>query len=298
MIAASVGGQAVATTVLGGQIWRDNGRFLVQSITWREMWAGVKRHKKFPIYSSWSILLNIISWQLPVLMLGAFFSPAVVGFYALGFRILQMPMSLIGGAIGQAFFQRAAKATGNIASLVGGLFQRLLTVALLPSLVLAIIGKDLFIFVFGHNWSEAGVYAQVLALWALVWFISSPLSTIYIVLEQQNTELTINVIIFISRLVAIGVGGYFNSPRLAILLFAVGGIFSYGYLIKVIFDLAQINFIDLFRKNLTMVGAVFLYVIPLALMKMNDLGGISILLVAVLILAAYVFTYRKTLAPF
>lgn len=84
MIAASVGGQAVATTVLGGQIWRDNGKFLVQSICWRKMFAGLKRHWQFPIYTTWASLLNTASWQLPVLMLSTFFFPRCCWLLRLG----------------------------------------------------------------------------------------------------------------------------------------------------------------------------------------------------------------------
>ena len=94
---------------------------------------------------------------------------------------------------------------------------------------------------------------------------------------------------------AISVGGYLDNPRLAILLFAVGGVFSYGYLIKVIFNLCHIDIIDVLKRNLTKVGTAFLYVTPLVLMKMNGLGGLYLLLIAILTLTAYVFFHKKAL---
>ena len=233
MIGATVAGQAFATTVLGGQTWRDDRKLFYKSIRWREILTGIKRYKKFPIYSSWSGLLNTTSWQLPVLMLGAFFTPTIVGFYALGFRILQIPMSLIGSAIGQVFHQRAAEAKmqGTLAPLVEGLIKRLLTICLFPMLMLTIIGRDLYIIVFGETWAEAGVYTQILSIWALVWFISSPLSTLYGVLEKQEQGLFLQLLIFITRILSIGIGAYCGSARLALLLFSVSGIIAYGYLV-------------------------------------------------------------------
>jgi O-antigen/teichoic acid export membrane protein len=297
MIAANVGGQAIATTVLGGQIWWDNGQFLVQSITWREMWAGLKRHRKFPLFSIWGALLNAASWQLPVLMLGAFFSPTVVGFYALGFRIIQIPMGLIGGAISQVFLQRAsvAKTSGQLALLVEGLFQKLLTISLLPSLILMVVGEDLFILVFGQNWSEAGIYAQLLALWGLIWFISSPLSTVYIVLEQQKKEPIIHTLIFTSRLLAIGTGGFLNSPRLAVGLFAISGLISYGYLIINIFSFSGLSLVNFLRANLKSTAITLVFIMPLIFLKLHSkISQINLLLTAGVTLVVYIFFYRRT----
>lgn len=231
-IITNLTGNLVATIVLGIQILRDDWRFLVHSIRWREMYQGAKHQRKFPLYSTWSALLNTASWQLPAFLLGMFFSATEVGYYALGFRILQMPMSLIGRSIAQVFFQRAAEAKGgsNLASLVHGLFYQLVTIGIFPIFTLTIIGKDLYILVFGPDWAEAGIYTQILSVWAFFWFISSPLSTLFSLLERQELDLKFNTVIFISRFASLAVGGYLADPRLAVFLFSVTGIGAYGYL--------------------------------------------------------------------
>ena len=225
MIAASVGGQVVATTVLGGQIWRDNGQFLVQSITWREMLGGLKRYKRFPIFDSWSALLNTTSVQMPVLILGVFFAPAIVGFYALGHRLLSLPMGLLGGAISQVFFQRAsvAKTDGSIAHVVESTFQQLLLIAAFPFLLLIIIAPELFSMVFGAQWVTAGIYVQILAPWLFFVSISSPLSTLILVLENQGVGLLINIALVISRVASLIIGGVLGDVVLALALFSSSG---------------------------------------------------------------------------
>lgn len=65
LIAASILGSAASTLILGGQIWRDDGRAFRNCINPEEMAAGAARYKKFPLLDSWSSLLNVISWQLP-----------------------------------------------------------------------------------------------------------------------------------------------------------------------------------------------------------------------------------------
>lgn len=296
LIAASLGGQAVATTVLGGQIWRDNGRFLLSSITWRGMWAGVKRHRKFPLYSSWGALINTASWQIPILMLGAFFSPAIVGFYSLGYRLIQMPLSLIGGAISQVFFQRGAEArnSGDLGRLVEGLFNRMLIIGLLPSMILMVIGADLFAFVFGAEWREAGVFTQILAPWALVWYLSSPLSTIYAIQEKQKMEFVMHGTIFITRFFAITIGGFIGSPRLAVTLFSAGGILAYGYLLYMIFSYSNLSPAIQFKHFLKKIVFVSIYLIPVLIAKYNTtLTDIWVFIISVCMLFLFYFQSRR-----
>lgn len=232
LIGAYVLGSLLGTMILGGLIWHDDGAFLYQSIRFRDILTHLKRHRNFPLYDSWAALLNNISWQLPAFLLAIFFSQTEVGYYALSFRLLKLPMSLIGVSIGQVFFQRAAEAKprGELAAVVENNFRYLIILGLMPFFLLSIVGKELFLMVFGVNWGEAGVYAQILSIWIFFWFISSPLSTLFRVLEKQKFSLVLNIVIFISRILALGIGAAFGSARLALLLFALSGILVYGYL--------------------------------------------------------------------
>jgi lipopolysaccharide exporter len=226
-----VSGSAVTAVMLGAELGRHDVRQLLSGQRVTRMFAGALRYRKFPLLSTWSLLLNSISWQLPTLVLGFYFNSAIVGFYALGFRMLQLPMSLVGGSIGQVLLQRAAKARheGQLAEVVRGVYSTLLDIGLLPMAVLGVAAPDIFSSVLGSQWHEAGVYAQILAAWTLVWFVSSPLLGLFSVLEIQGLGLRLNGLIFGSRLAALAVGGYVGSARLAIALFAASGVLVYGY---------------------------------------------------------------------
>jgi O-antigen/teichoic acid export membrane protein len=224
-------GTSIATMVLGGQILRDDGRLLRRSIRWDGILRGIRRHRKFPMFGTASSLLNAVSWQLPSLLLQLYFSSTIVGFYALGNRILRLPMDLIGNAIGQVFFQRAAQARrdGHLAATVENAFQRLATLSVVPLVLLALVGREAFALVFGPRWAEAGIYAQILAPWTFFWFLSSPLSTLFAVLERQEFGLKLNLAIFATRLASLMLGGRSHDPRLALILFSASGVLVYGY---------------------------------------------------------------------
>lgn len=233
LIGTGILGQIVSTLVIGGQIWRDDGRLFKTSIRWKKMIVGLKRHKKFPIYGTWSALLNTASQQLPVLLLAFYFSPKIVGFYALGQAVLSMPMNLVGGAVSQVFFQKASDAhnrTGNLSKVVDEVFNRLVSLGIFPILLLTLIGEDLFIVAFGARWAEAGVYMQILGLWIFFQFISSPISTLFAVLEKQNYGLFFNGVLLGTRAVSLIIGGMTGDVRFTLFLVASTGIACYGFL--------------------------------------------------------------------
>ena len=232
LIATGILGSIVSTFVLGGQIWRDDRHLFKVNIRYKKMIAGLKRHKRFPIYNVWSALLNNASQQLPVIMLALYFSPKVVGFYALGKTVLSMPMNIIGGAVAQVFFQKASEAhnrKGNLSKVVEEVFKRLVSLGIFPILLLTLIGKDLFVVAFGSRWSEAGVYVQILSLLIFFQFISSPISTLVLVLEKQGYGLFINSVLFGTRAVSLIVGGMTGDVRFTLFLFTITGVACYSF---------------------------------------------------------------------
>ena len=225
LIGGSILGQLTATGRLAWQIWRDEGKQLLTSIGLKHIQRLFKRYKKFPIYDSWAGFLNTASTMLPALLLGYFFAPVIVGYYALGHRVLSMPMGLVGGSIAQAYFPRAAEARrkGNLDKITFELFQQLLAVGLVPMLLITIVAPDLFALVFGSRWWTAGEYVRWLSLWLLFVFISSPLSNIYTVLERQRAGLIVNAVMFSTRLLALVIGGIKGDALFTIALFGLTG---------------------------------------------------------------------------
>jgi len=289
LIGAKLVGSVISTGVLGGQIWRDDHALLRKSISWRGMFEELRRYKKFPMIDSGSALLNTVSWQLPAFFLAAFFSPAVVGFYALGFMVLQLPMSLIGGAIAQVFFQRASEAyrQGILAPLVENVFVVLLKLSVLPMLLLTVAGEELFFVIFGAAWGEAGIYTQILSIWTIFWFISSPLSNILSVREKLTVGLGTTLLNFSTRFLSLTIGGVLGSAVLSIALFSISGVLVYGFSCSVFLRLAGIPVLKTLRlitKSLTLAVP---FLIPLILVKFFAVSPIMVTLLAFLVLIAY-----------
>jgi O-antigen/teichoic acid export membrane protein len=227
LIGANILGSAVSTLILGGQIWRDDRKIFMEYVCLDGMQAGLRRYKKFLLFDTWAALLNSLSAQLPILLLSSFFTSTVIGYYSLGYRVLTLPMGLIGTSLGQVFFQRAAKARfeGNLGELLEKLVPHLVVVSVFPFLILVLFAEELFKIIFGVQWAEAGIYAEILAPWVFIAFVVSPISTLFSVLEKQRISLLENIILVISRAGSLIIGGFLGNVFIALILFSFIGSF-------------------------------------------------------------------------
>jgi O-antigen/teichoic acid export membrane protein len=205
-------------------------------------------------------------------------------------------MSLIGGAIAQVFFQRAAIAQheGSLSIIFEDAYSFLIKISLFPLLLLTFIGQDLFILIFGPSWGEAGYYIQILSVWAVFLFISSPLSAILSVAGKQKTGLILSTINLITRFLSIVIGGVLGSATLSILFFSLSGIVMYGSTGILFMQFAGVPV----RKTLKIIGHNFLIFLPagviMLLTKIFKVNGTIEIIIATLLFVLYCGYLIKT----
>jgi O-antigen/teichoic acid export membrane protein len=245
LILGRVFGQLVSTAIIVKSFLSKRKKILLKRKKVK-MIALAKRYKKFPLYESWANLLNTSSTEVPVILISSLFSVGITGFYILANRMLLLPMTLIGSSIGQVFFQEASKIKSNtdeLRSLTFSIYKKLVMIGTFPISVVIIYGDVIFAFVFGEAWKVSGEFAQVLGVWILFVFISSPLSNILIVLEKQKESLIFNLVIFLSRISSIIIGFvFFEDVYYTILLFGVTGAVFWLFWYSYILNLANIRF--------------------------------------------------------
>jgi len=297
MIGATVAGAAISTTILGGQIWRDDRNKFISAIRWREMYKGLIRYRRFPIFNTGAALLNTISVQLPPLLLISFFSPLVVGLYSLGQRLLTLPMNFIGGAIGQVFYQRAAVASAEntLRQVVEKTAGLLVIIGVFPFLLLAVIGPEFFVFVFGKEWFLAGKYVQILAPWYMCVFISSPISSLNSVLEKQAIGLLFNIIQVATRAGSLIIGGLTGNIILGLGLFSLSGFLAVIWFAVYHLDLSGVDLRTFGMNTLGKIAVAATFVMPVILLKYITNASIIYLLVgsALVTSAYYIFVILR-----
>jgi O-antigen/teichoic acid export membrane protein len=210
--------------------------------------------------------------------------------------MIQLPMSLIGGAIAQVFYQRAveAKAEGTSHILVENIFKILVRIGFFPMIMLLFIGREIFVVFFGSQWAIAGVFVQILSVWAFVWFISSPLSTMVAVLEKQSWGLQLNLIIFSTRLISLVIGGLLGNVYITLILFSLSGFIVYGYLCLKIFEFSNVSksfIIETVSPDLLRGIPAGIFLFLLVLLKINSV--VIVLSATIISLIYYVYLFKS-----
>lgn len=144
----------------------------------------IKKYKSYPKLMLPTSLMNTTAAYVPVFSIDRFFNSQIVGSYAMASRLLTAPVSIISVVIGQVYYKRMTDIVNSGQKSLLSEFKRtsllLVGVAMLIFLPLFFFGKELMIFVFGLQWTEAGKFVEIIAIATLVKFVVSPLSTIFL----------------------------------------------------------------------------------------------------------------------
>lgn len=213
---------------LGWRAWREDGALLRAGGTMPELRRQAVAHADFPRYAAPLGVLNTLSMQIPALLLPALFTPAVLGQYVLSYRVFSLPLSVVGQAFAQVFYQRAAEQHAKRLPLRPMLMKSylgLLAIATPPALLLMAAGPPLFGWAFGPEWRVAGEYTRLLVPWLTLKFATSPATSLFAVLGKQGAMFWYENVTMVLRLAALLVGGLvLHSAAWAIGLFGAVGL--------------------------------------------------------------------------
>lgn len=262
LLLGQVIGQMGSTIILGLSALKSAG---FKQINWTGVKKATSRYRRFPIFSTWEGLANTAGNQLPTFMFAALFSPAAAGLYMLTHRIMTLPMSLIGSAIGQVFFSNASEAhrAGKLGPLVAQLHAKLAHISLPPTILLMLMGPALFAFIFGEQWRQAGEFVKWMAPWFYFQFISSPISTVFAVTESLKQGVAFQIFLLIFRAAAIGFGSMVGDLHFAVVIFSIVSAMGYFCLILWLAHLSNFSFIMICRTNVSALFFALIVALPL-----------------------------------
>ena len=193
----------------------------------------LREYDRFPKYSTFEALANILGLQLPLIIIAALAIGPEAGFLMLAMRAMKAPMDLIGGAVAQVYLSRAPEElrNRNLGKFTNEVLAGLLKVGVGPILFAAFVAPPVFSFVFGEQWIRAGEIVVWMTPWLIFQFLSSPISMVMHIRNRQRTMLAVTIIGLLLRLAAIGFAGRYDQLHF-VEYFAISGgifyIFCYG----------------------------------------------------------------------
>ena len=117
-------------------------KILLSKISKVKILALAKRYKDFPKFSMWAILVNSLYQNITNILISTLYNTITLGFYSLAQRVLGIPFSLIGGSVGQVYFQEASKEvqlTGNARKSFNSTVKKLIFIGVPSFLILFLL---------------------------------------------------------------------------------------------------------------------------------------------------------------
>ncbi len=145
---------------------------------WRLIGRALRDHAALARSMVSSHLMLTFTGLIPALYLTRQHGADVLGQYALVVSTNYLPSALVGTAIGQVYYQRAAEHWSK-GEAIGALWRsttRRLTMLGLPMFIaLALLSPWLYPWLFGAQWQQAGLFSAILCLASLLSFVTVPL---------------------------------------------------------------------------------------------------------------------------
>ncbi|WP_018152841.1 lipopolysaccharide biosynthesis protein [Leeia oryzae] len=199
--------------------------------TWKQqrLFAVAYTHQNAPKYLLPAALLDVVTLQMPVILISAWFGENMAGQFNMAWRLLMLPIVLVGSAVGQVFMQRLSIVKHDPAAakkIIRKTWLLLMALGFLPLLTIFLYGESIFSIVLGGNWQKSGNLASLMAPMVLAMFISSPTSGTYIIFGLQRFNLLFGILTAIYRPACLWIGKIFNSLEIAIILWNLLDIFT------------------------------------------------------------------------
>lgn len=207
---------AIKWHISAGRIRQDLRRRSVRSV--------LRRHWRYPRYVMPNELIDNLSNQLPLLLLGTTLGLSIAGHYGLAIMLLSAPAALVGQGVGQIFLQFLGNSATNHDAIRRSMFRiwvALAAIGIVPFTIVMLFGPEIFALLFGDRWRTAGQIAALLSPLLLIRFISSPTSTVYLKLGLQRAQWFFCLAALVYRTFAYGVGAFGASLQQIIALHVV-----------------------------------------------------------------------------
>lgn len=184
----------------------------------------LKKYRNFVIINTPHSILGIFVDQGIIYVLNEFFNEKILGNFAFAFRYIKAPLAIITSSIGQVFYQQASQEVnkgGDIRPLMMKIQRNLFFITVIPFTILFLFTPEIFSFVFSEKYTQAGEIARYILPWIFINLLTSPFSTVTLIFNKQKEALYLTILDFIFRILAIVIGGFYNSYTLTFILMSV-----------------------------------------------------------------------------
>ena len=210
-------GALVASSVFGGAIQifsltRGNVKIRVRT-NYEELKQLVRHYFSNSGSLAISHILIGITFTLPTIYIAKTFGESKLGQFATAYQLVFLPSSLLGAAIGNVYFQRAAFQINNcqpILDLWNSTFRKSLAIGIPIFLIVGIASPSVLPIILGAAWEDTGKIAMIITPAAFFSFVSGPTDRTCILAGAKLYSLFWHLARAMSTLLVIKISKTFN----------------------------------------------------------------------------------------
>lgn len=173
-----------------------------------------RKYKDLFMYQTPNNLMLQMRDQLPNLLIGSFFGDTMLGYYSVSVRILNMPVTFIGQAVGKVFYQTISESNRKgerIQGFVQRNFSRAIFLCAFPVVCLFAGGDIVAVMFFGAEYMLAGQMLRIVVFKTVLTFISTCMQGLEIVLRKQRYALITTCLQMIASSLAVVIGALLTN---------------------------------------------------------------------------------------
>lgn len=229
LILSGLIGQGFITSVLGRLIYTEDRKFL-KKIKKIKMIVLSKKYIDYPKKSSVGALFNTMSYQAEYILFSVFFLFKDVGIYYFVNKIINIPKQFLAGSIWQSFLSHSQETKAFILQSLKSKQETTIKYSILPMFSSIFILPQLFILIFGKNWSSATDYFIPLILAMHINFVVASFS-LFVIISRPDMEMKFNFFLAFFKIIGIYITYIlFNDILIAVYTISVVQILMFMYL--------------------------------------------------------------------
>ena len=197
------------------------------------------RYRRLSMTMVSSHLMLTLTGLIPALFVSSAYGADALGQMFLVITTSYLPSALIGSAVGQVYFQHAARrhALGQpFGDLWTATVRRLLQLGLPLYLLLGLTARWIYPWLFGPRWELAGQFAVVMSVSAFLSYLSTPLDRSCIVVSAWRYIPAWQLARLLSTCMVVGLASHFRWPVL-------------GFVVALTVQMSLMYLIDFFAER-------------------------------------------------
>lgn len=162
------------------------------------MFKAAVLYQSFALYRLPAQALLAAATQAPVLLIAWQYDANLVGQFGLATTLIAVPTALLINGLSKAFYAEVAalglRRIDQVREITFHTMKRLALIGLPVAGFLFFFGQEVSMIAFGDRWSQAGRFAEILAIYLFAGFVSAPVMRLLDLLREQWLLLLINAL--------------------------------------------------------------------------------------------------------